>query len=116
MKLRKGAEPDVALHKQRIAILLVLAENLTHNHNLPLSSRAAKWDKPVSPRAAGEQQRCWAGDHSPEPLELLQLLSHICSPNYPSLEPCKGAHSKGIYSKVSCSSCTEFISLVCALG
>ncbi|KAL2298408.1 hypothetical protein Nmel_015403, partial [Mimus melanotis] len=67
----------VALHKQSTAILSVLVGNLTHNHSVPLSSGAAKWDKAMSPRAAGEQQRCWTAEHSPE---LLQLLSHFPPP------------------------------------
>lgn len=63
IKLKKVAEADVALQR--------LLKNLTHNHNVPLSSGAAKWDKPMSPRAAGEQQRCWAAEHSLQPPELL---------------------------------------------
>lgn len=103
-----GAEPDVALHKQSITILLVLGENLTHNHKVPLSSGAAKWDKAMSPRAGGEQQRCWAGEHS---LELLWLLSHVPPLIFQPWNPPRGAHSKAIYSKVSCSKCTELISV-----
>lgn len=57
MKLRKGAEADVAPHKQSIGGLLALAENLARDHNVPLSSGAAKWDKAMSPRAGGEQQK-----------------------------------------------------------
>lgn len=57
MKLRKGAEADVAPHKQSIGGLLALAENLARAHNVPLSSGAAKWDKAMSPRAGGEQQK-----------------------------------------------------------
>lgn len=77
IKFKKGAGPDVALHKQSISLLWVLVENLPHSHNVPLSSGAAKWDKPMSPRAGGEQQRCWAGEHSLEPLELLWLFTPL---------------------------------------
>lgn len=97
IKLKKVAEADVALQ--------CLLENLTHNHNVPLSSGAAKWDKPMSPRAAGEQQRCWAGEHSLQPPELLQLfLPSLSQPG-----TLQAAHSKAIHSKVSCSNCTELI-------